>query len=467
MQLPVLKKVMRVPEVIRFDAVHFRFPEDDKWVLKDLSFSIKQGERVVFTGPSGCGKSTLLYLINRLYPYNCDGIVKGTITLFGKDSEAYKPGEVNHRIATVFQDPDAQFCMQTVEEELSFTLENLNVHREEMDDRIAEVLALTKLTAFRHAVIHNLSGGQKQQIAVACALIMKPEVLLMDEPISHLDPYTAKQFIRWLDRLQRRLSLTIVAIEHRLELWDDFFERQIPLKKMPTAATIEKRKSSKQNIPSLIVNGLRTDTFLHSSSFTLNRGEVAVLAGPNGSGKSTMLKALCGIIKTEGKVQPNSVGYVPQSPEFLFLTKTVREEIAYGGGEAVNELIERLHLAEVANAHPFAVSHGQKRRVAIASMLCDGREVIVMDEPTSGQDTAALEELYRLIDGRAVGGTTFLIVTHDMEFAYRIADSVLLMKDGKLTGKYNAETVWNDHQLLSEHHLLQPIGGSQREVSFA
>lgn len=453
-------------EAIRFDNVSFRYPDDEDWIFEDLSFSVRIGEKVVITGPSGSGKTTMLYLCNRLYPENCDGIVKGSITLFDKESHSYLPGEVNHRIATVFQDPDAQFCMPTVEEELAFTLENLNVDREEMDGRIQEVLELTGLTDFRHSVIQQLSGGEKQRIATACALIMEPEVLLLDEPISHLDPYTAKQFISWLDELQKKRSLTILAIEHRLDLWEGFFDREIQLERMNDAEQTRKRISSKQDPSSLEAVEVGTD-FLKDVSFTLKRGEVAVLAGPNGSGKSTLMKALCGLIPAKGTVRPTNPGYVPQSPEFLFVTKTVRDEIAFGGGSAVEELLHRLHVKAVADAHPFAVSHGQKRRVAIAAMLCDGREIILMDEPTSGQDAASLVELFRLIDERAREGTTFLIVTHDMEFAFHVADSVLLMKDGNLTGKFNADQVWRDDHLLAEHHLIQPKGWAQHELCLA
>ncbi|WP_235588612.1 ABC transporter ATP-binding protein, partial [Sporosarcina koreensis] len=293
-------------ELIRFDNVSFRYPDDEDWIFEDLSFSVGSGEKVVITGPSGSGKTTMLYLCNRLYPENCDGIVKGSVTLFEKESQSYSPGEVNHRIATVFQDPDAQFCMQTVEEELAFTLENLNVDREEMDMRIQDVLELTGLTEFRHSVIQKLSGGEKQRIATACALIMEPEVLLLDEPISHLDPYTAKQFIRWLDELQRKRSLTVFAIEHRLDLWDDFFDREIPLEQTAIVSPLMKRASSKQELRSLEVSRVRTDSYLNDVSFTLTKGEVAVLAGPNGSGKSTLLKALCQLIPASGAVHPSN-----------------------------------------------------------------------------------------------------------------------------------------------------------------
>lgn len=458
---------MFVHDIIQFTDVSFRYPDEDKWILNKLTFTIQAGERVVITGPSGCGKTTLLYLCNRLFPDNCDGILTGSVKLFEKESTSYIPGEINHRIATVFQDPDAQFCMQTVEEELAFTLENLHVPKEEMDKRICEVLALTNLSEFRHATIQKLSGGQKQRIATACALIMEPEVLLLDEPISHLDPYAAKKYVEWLDRLQMKRKMTIVAIEHRLDLWGEFFDRSIPLIQGKSSSPLERRKNSLKEDVSIVVSKIKAQPFLKETSFSLKQGEIAVLAGPNGSGKSTLLKALCQLIPTSGKVEPSFLGYVPQSPEFLFITKSVRDEVAYGGGSNAEEILTRLQLQSVSEAHPFAVSHGQKRRVAIAAMLCDGREVILMDEPTSGQDAAALSELFQLIDERARSGATFVIVTHDMEFAYCLADSILLMNDGRLTGKFPASDVWKNERLLLEHHLLPPKGLLSYEKCFA
>nr|WP_231687472.1 ABC transporter ATP-binding protein [Bacillus sp. FJAT-22090] len=454
-------------DIIQFTDVSFRYPDEDKWILNKLTFTIQAGERVVITGPSGCGKTTLLYLCNRLFPDNCDGILTGSVKLFEKESTSYIPGEINHRIATVFQDPDAQFCMQTVEEELAFTLENLHVPKEEMDKRICEVLTLTNLSEFRHATIQKLSGGQKQRIATACALIMEPEVLLLDEPISHLDPYAAKKYVEWLDRLQMKRKMTIVAIEHRLDLWGEFFDRSIPLIQGKSSSPLERRKNSLKEDVSIVVSKIKAQPFLKETSFSLKQGEIAVLAGPNGSGKSTLLKALCQLIPTSGKVEPSFLGYVPQSPEFLFITKSVRDEVAYGGGSNAEEILTRLQLQSVSEAHPFAVSHGQKRRVAIAAMLCDGREVILMDEPTSGQDAAALSELFQLIDERARSGATFVIVTHDMEFAYCLADSILLMNDGRLTGKFPASDVWKNERLLLEHHLLPPKGLLSYEKCFA
>ena len=465
--------------------VSFRFPEDPGNTLTGLTFEICPGERVVISGPSGCGKSTLLYLLNRLYPLNCDGIVEGDILLFGKRADDYRPGEINRLIATVFQDPDSQFCMTTVEEELAFTLENLRVPRSDMDRKIGDVLAMTGLTEFRHSVIQSLSGGQKQRVATACALIAEPEVLLLDEPLAHLDPLTARNFVRWLDGLQKRTGLTVVAVEHRLDLWEGFFEREIALgpdgqmigdhpadSKAPVA--FPKRASGMTGRPALSVSDLSVDIggkqLLAPLSFEVSEGEIAVIAGPNGSGKSTLAKALCGIYKHGGTVRSPGNGYVPQSPEFLFLTNSVRDELTFSGlatTETLDDLAKRLKLKPIWDAHPFSVSHGQKRRVAIGAMLADNRPVIIMDEPTSGQDASGLQELFSLIDERSREGITFLIITHDMEFAAGVADSILLIKEGLLTGHFSAENVWEDPALLDAHHLLPPKGADRREPAFA
>jgi energy-coupling factor transport system ATP-binding protein len=472
--------------IFSLDNVRFQFPEAEHPLLNGVTFEIPRGERVAISGPSGSGKSTLLYLLNRLYPANCDGIVSGAIRLFGKSADEYDAGEINHRVATVFQDPDSQFCMPTVEEELAFTLENLSVAADVMETRIAAVLDWTGLENLRHAVIQSLSGGMKQRIATACALVMEPEVLLLDEPLSHLDPHTARQFIGWLDELQKKHALTIVAVEHRLDLWGSFFNRELALGTRGTiisdapfhsrqAVVFPSRTPSLVEASALRAVGISVEkggkSLLAPLSFEAASGEVVVIAGPNGSGKTTLLKALCGILPlSAGLIETGGIGYVPQSPEYLFLETTVEAELAFSGASSkqeLDELMDRLRLTEIKGMHPFAVSHGQKRRVAIGAMLADKRRVLLMDEPTSGQDRAALLELWSLIKERALEGATCLIVTHDMEFAAGIADAILLIKEGQLTGKFPADTVWTNNGLLAQHGLLPPERMMQRAQSFA
>lgn len=478
---------MPMPDIIfEMKDVSFRFPDDREPTLSSITFAVRRGERVAISGPSGSGKSTLLYLMNRLYPANCDGIVEGHINLFGKSSETYAPGEINHRVATVFQDPDSQFCMPTVEGELAFTLENLNTPFAEMEERISHILNITGLSHLRSTVIQTLSGGMKQRVATACALVMDPEVLLLDEPISHLDPVTAKDFINWLDRLQKTFNLTVIAVEHRLDSWKSFFDRELAISsdgKISADSPFTPHKTFRYpkrlnsildetvlSATSLSVT-IKGKTLLHPVSLSARRGECIVIAGPNGSGKSTLVKAICGIYKKEAaRFDSLPCGYVPQSPEFLFLTASVEEELAFSktsGPAELQAIMESLRLKEISAHNPFSVSHGQKRRVAIGAMLADKRSLLFLDEPTSGQDERALLELFRLVDNRLDQGDTVFIVTHDMEFAAAVADSVVLLKDGQITGKFPASRVWQDADLLSGHQLLPPKGVAYLAESFA
>ena len=463
--------------IIHFNDVSFRFPEDQTPIFTGVSFSIEAGERVVLLGPSGCGKSTLLYLMNRLYPSNCDGDLEGSILLFNKESTSYKPGEINQRIATVFQDPESQFCMPTVEQELAFTLENFDyISRLDMESRITNILSTLGLTHLRKATIQTLSGGMKQRVATACALIMEPEVLLLDEPLAHLDPLTATQYVQWLSEIQVSQSMTIVVVEHRLDLWGIFFNRAIHVSDpflieynpVRSAIPFPERTSSMEEETifeahqiSVSINNQR---LLQHISMQLHRGEIAVLAGPNSCGKSTFLKTICGIYnKSEGSINCSGhlPGYVPQSPEHLFVTQRVSEEIRFSNhssNEQILDIMKRLRLDDIQDAHPFSVSHGQKRRVAIGAMLADQRPVLLLDEPTSGQDASALLELFYLLDMQAKEGISILIVTHDMSFAKAIADTIYLMKDGELTGKFDRHHFWNQTALLSDHQLVAPVG---------
>ncbi|MEZ0482894.1 ABC transporter ATP-binding protein [Planococcus sp. SSTMD024] len=467
---------MSVPNPIyQLDDVSFRFPESAQPTLHSITLAIHPQERVVITGPSGCGKSTLLYVLNRLYPHNCDGEVSGNVRIFGRASQEYEPGEANRKVATVFQDPDSQFCMPTVEEELAFTLENLQVPREEMPKRIDRILRMTGLDNMRDGVIQTFSGGMKQRIATACALIMEPDCLLLDEPLAHLDPLTAKEFVAWLDQLQQERGLAVVAVEHKLELWDEFFDREISLSENGAilkdqaytkwnAPFLPKRETAKQ--PKVLFEAKdvsiiqASKSLLRGAGLQLYAGEVMVIAGPNGSGKSTLLKALCGIMKRDsGTISGEFAGFVPQSPEQLFLSKTVEEELSYSGNSSshdVKNLLEALSLEPIAHAHPFSVSHGQKRRVAIGAMLADRRQVLLLDEPTAGQDLKALRELHHQITCRAQDGCALVVVTHDMNFAMSIADTICLMRDGRLSDPLEPQELFSSPALLAEHRLYWP-----------
>lgn len=463
-----VKSVMYVSKWIEFHNVTFHYPDEDTPVLSDMSLTLSEGEKWLIKGPSGCGKSTLFFLLNGLYPEACDGEVDGTRLLFGKPYDEYRPGEISQSIATVFQDPDSQFCMPTVEEELAFTLENRSMPREEMDLQITRILEETGLTQFRTRVIQTLSGGEKQRVATACALLMNPKIVLLDEPLAHLDPLTAREYVAWFSDLQVKNGWTVLVIDHQDAIWESFFDYTLVLEEtsMPplkAKSAYAKEVKSQQDFRAEV----RVPGILHEAKLEVTGGSITVLAGPNGAGKSTLLKALAGLIpKADREQSDETIGYVPQSPEFLFITPSVRQEVSFGGGLRTEEFLTKLLLEGVANSNPFAVSQGQKRRTAIAAMLNDGRPVLLLDEPTAGQDAFALHELEDALFQVAAEGTAVVVVTHDMNFAERIADSMLLLKDGVLSGPFHPANVFSDPSLLRTYRLVQPTGGA-RDVDVA
>lgn len=438
--------------MVEAEHLTFRYPNKKCDVLTDITLRLTKG-RTVITGASGSGKSTLLALMNRLYPDNCDGIVTGRLHLFDRSYDTYEAGEVNRRVGTVFQDPDSQFVMQTVEEELIFTLENFAVARDEMMARVTTMLEALHLTDYRHRTIHDLSGGEKQQIAVACALIGRPEWLLLDEPLAHLDPETAHHFVRWLDGVAQ--TVNVVVIEHRPYIWGDFFDRQIklvsgridydgPFIVRPDYAfspiKVEQGEKMLFHIPEL-----KRKTFqLAASELKVAEGDLIAVLGRNGSGKSTWLRSLAR--------KHREVGLVPQSPAHLFVTNDVTRELAYGHNRPIEDVLTRLGLESVRDHHPLSLSHGQKRRLAIGVMMLSNKQLIAFDEPTAGQDEVSLRALYDLMVERTRSGQTILFVTHDLSFA-RIANTYYLMCDGDLSGPYDA-SLWDEKELLRTHGLL-------------
>src|SRR5699024_7069115 len=153
-------------------------------ILKNINLSIGNNETILFIGPSGSGKSTLSLCLNGLYPDAVEGWKKGTVYYRGQDVATYEKGEINKDIGVVFQDPESQFCMVTVENELAFTMENIKVPREEMKHRMTKILQEVGLENELYRPIHELSGGQKQRVALASVLLLEPSLLILDEPTS-------------------------------------------------------------------------------------------------------------------------------------------------------------------------------------------------------------------------------------------------------------------------------------------
>lgn len=515
---------------IKADGLGFSYEEVD--IFTDLTFSIERNQSLLLLGPSGSGKSTLAFCLNKLYPEAVDGVLKGDLSFEGKKLDDFKPGELNQKIGIVFQDPESQFCMLTVEEEVAFGLENFHVPRAEMEAKIDRALELVGLQAEKKTTIHTLSGGQKQKLAIACVLVLQPEVIILDEPTANLDPLSSSDLVDTIARLKKERPFTLIVVEHKLDDWVELIDRclvldssatilfdgtpeqcfgefapflkkegiwlpkvveaaltakksgvykgeRLPLRnhellsglENPDAFFKKEIKTMPNSEPILEVNGLYARGHLKNVSLTIHKGELTALVGANGSGKTTLSKCLAGLVPlSQGEIHfldvPLSkwkekdlfqlLGYVFQNPEHQFITDSVYEEISFGLEHRASalSLLEKIGLEKHANAHPFSLSQGQKRRLSVATMLVHEQELLILDEPTFGQDANTAYEIMRVLDEK--NGAVFMI-THDMELVDQYADTVHVLDEGELIFSGKPESLWENQEVVGRARLKLPF----------
>jgi len=204
-------------KIIEVRNVSYRYPDASSYALSNISLDINEGEFVVITGPSGCGKTTLCRCFNGLIPHFYGGEFIGDVFVDGLSVKNTPVNVLATKVGMVFQDPESQLFSLSVEREIAFGLENLGLDRVEMIRRINEILDLMKISHLRHRAPYELSGGEQQKVALAACLAMRPKILVLDEPTSHLDPVSAYSLINLLNDLKNKLKLTVIIVEHRLE----------------------------------------------------------------------------------------------------------------------------------------------------------------------------------------------------------------------------------------------------------
>lgn len=204
--------------IIETESLTYTYPSGTKPSIRDVSIKIDKGEFVLITGPSGCGKTTLCRCFNGLIPHFYQGELKGEITVAGLRISEQPIYEMAKHVGLVFQNPENQLFALSVEKDVAFGLENLGVPREEMRKRVDWALNLTGICDLRERAPHELSGGQQQRVAIASVLAMQPEIIVLDEPTSFLDPLGAKKIFEVIYDLNRKLGITVVLVEHRLDL---------------------------------------------------------------------------------------------------------------------------------------------------------------------------------------------------------------------------------------------------------
>ncbi|RLE77509.1 MAG: ABC transporter ATP-binding protein [Thermoprotei archaeon] len=212
-------------KIIEFKNVTFMYRGNSEPSLLNVNVEIERGEFILLTGPSGCGKSTFCRLLNGLIPHFYGGELKGEVTVLGMNVKNTPTYELARHVGMVFQDPENQLFLSSVEKEIAFGLENLGLPREEIKRRVNQVIKYLGLENIREKAPYELSGGQQQKVAIASVLAMQPEVLVLDEPTANLDPYSSLELLNIITRLNRELKITIILVEHRLEMLLDKVSR--------------------------------------------------------------------------------------------------------------------------------------------------------------------------------------------------------------------------------------------------
>jgi energy-coupling factor transporter ATP-binding protein EcfA2 len=498
--------------MIDLDRVDYRYPGTESPVLHDLSLKIREGEFLLVMGPSGAGKSTFLRCLNGLVPHFYGGTIAGQVRVGGRDPVALGPRGMADLVGFVLQDPEAQFVVDRVEDELAFALENQGLDPLRMRKRVEEVLDQLNIAALRRRSVTTLSGGERQRVAIAAVMTLQPQVLVLDEPTSQLDPQGAEEVLDTLVKLNQDLGLTVVLSEHRLERVIQYVDRilyfpgdgQPPLlgeprtilrqvEMTPPLVTLAKavgwsplpltlkearpfaRAAARdRELPAasrpMLTPPAPTTIAVEDLSFAYNghqalqgislqvqRGEFLALMGRNGSGKTTLLKHLVGLLKPDqGRVTVGNgngpidtrhavveeiirlVGYVPQNPNALLFSDTVRQELEFtrrGHGLPLDDqaaLLRTLGLEALATSYPRDLSAGERQRVALASILAAEPQILLLDEPTRGLDYQQKAALADFLRQEKAQGRTILMATHDVELVATCADRVVLLADGQV-----------------------------------
>ena len=533
---------------VRFENFGFQYKVQQAPTLYDINLTIHKGEKVLILGSSGSGKSTLANCITGLIPFSNEGTITGSVTVNGVETRSASIHQLSKSVGTVLQDSDAQFVGLSVGEDIAFAMENEAVPRSEMVPIVQRRATVVGMQEFIGAVPFDLSGGQKQKVAIAGVLGSDVSILIFDEPLASLDPQMGQTAVELIDNLAENGEHTIVIIEHRLE---DVLHRRVDRVILMAEGRIVSDSTPDELLQStlLVDYGIREPLYitamkyagctipgnrnlcdihcievskdnqtklieffsgdlparqtsvgeevirfedvnfaydedvnvLSNVSFSIKKGERIAVIGKNGAGKSTTAKLICGIERPQkGRIQIGGkdakrlsvkeigehVGYVMQNPNQMILKDTVKKEVEFAltiRGIATDEIRERATAAlnacslySMRNWPVDTVSYGQKKRITVASILVLHPDVLILDEPSAGQDYKSYMEIMHFIEilNREYG-ITILFITHDMHLALENTDRAIVFADGELIADDRVFSVLANDDVIQRASLKQ------------
>lgn len=541
--------------IVKVENLSYTYPNSEEPAIRDISLEIEPGEFILLTGPSGCGKTTFCRTLNGLIPKFYNGTLTGDVFVNGYDVSKHSTMELAQSVGLIFQNPDNQIFALTVEKDIAFGLENMGVSKDEMHKEIDWAARTTGIEKLRNRATHELSGGQKQRLTIAGILAMHPKVIVMDEPTSFLDPVGAEHIFEVLNSLNKDYGMTIIIIEHRIDIAAKYVDRIIvfeegrirsdgkpgdilanedtrllgvgiprilelakrfddtnslfpllPLSanqfynqispRIPLRTIQDKKKGIPDDLlalagehhhsPLIEATNLQFEypgkvQALMGVNLTINHGDYVAIMGENGAGKTTLVKHFNGLLRPKsGSVKVSGeditkqtvaqlarkIGLVFQNPDDQLFEESVEKEISFALhnfgfkqdmiDKRVTWAMNLLDISQYRDKSPFVLSGGERKRVALASVLAWDPDILVLDEPTIGQDYGQKERLRHFLTQLRTQGKTVVIVTHDVEFVAESQPHIVLMAQGNVVAEGSTKEIMNRTDLLTQCSVAQP-----------
>lgn len=473
---------------LRVEGLGCRY--DGDWIFRNLTFSVKPGEAVAVIGRSGSGKTTLAYCLVGIIPNKIRAEVEGRVLVDGRNVLESRIRDNVKWINIVMQSYEMQIFGLTVEEDLAFGLENLGLEEDVIESRVKWALDAFGLARYRSYFVHELSGGLRQRLAIASSVITAPKYLVMDDPTANLDWRGILELNETIKRLKRD-GKGVIIMARRLKGLEDSIDRIISLKASmsrgaPAAQWINSPPIQPPSHgggggPVIVFDDVwfrySREYVLRGVSLEIPRGQCVALMGPNGSGKTTLAKHVNGLLKpSRGRVLvlgrdtrnysaaqlSRYVGFVFQDPDKHITCETVWDDVMFGPRNLglderyAEEALKILGLLDRRADPPYILSMGEKIRVSVAGALSMNPEILVLDEPTTGQDEETLTIISSVINRLKSSGKTVLVITHDSDFALGVSDRVIAMRDGVIAADGPARETLLNEPLLGELGIEPP-----------